>query len=391
MQKLKQSTAFTTIVGPILDADGVEYASAVIGDLSITKNGTTAAMASSATLTYIANGYYTLVGTTGNSDTAGRVDIHCNKSTYQMPPRSFEVLPGTTFDAMITNAAGAAGGLVYNGSNTGTVIPTVTTVGTCTTNSDMRGTDSAATAANLATVAGYLDTEIAAILADTNELQTNQGNWLTATGFSTLDAADVWTSGTRTLTSGAAPSAATIADAVCDELLADHVIAGSVAAGISSAQAAGDLLSIAVPGAYAAGTAGFALGEVASFNPFVINSSTTNIADRIQATTITLYYGENGYTIGPVEVLNDGVAVDLTTFTSLRFTIEDKYKTDLLVVTNVTISGVSSNYWQVTGTSAATLAAPASHQWSLRGIGTNINVVLGHGTVNLVYVPDQDA
>lgn len=34
--------------------------------------------------------------------------------------------------------------------------------------------------AQLATIAGYLDTEIAAILADTNELQTNQGNWLTA-------------------------------------------------------------------------------------------------------------------------------------------------------------------------------------------------------------------
>lgn len=37
----------------------------------------------------------------------------------------------------------------------------------------------------LATIAGYLDTEIAAILADTNELQTNQGNWVTATGFAT--------------------------------------------------------------------------------------------------------------------------------------------------------------------------------------------------------------
>jgi hypothetical protein len=33
-----------------------------------------------------------------------------------------------------------------------------------------------ATAANLATVAGYLDTEIAAILADTNELQTDWVN-----------------------------------------------------------------------------------------------------------------------------------------------------------------------------------------------------------------------
>lgn len=40
----------------------------------------------------------------------------------------------------------------------------------------MRGTNSAALASDLATVAGYLDTEIAAILADTNELQTDWVN-----------------------------------------------------------------------------------------------------------------------------------------------------------------------------------------------------------------------
>ena len=50
-----------------------------------------------------------------------------------------------------------------------------------------------ATSVNLATVAGYLDTEIAAILADTNELQTNQGAWATAVGFSTHSAGDVKT------------------------------------------------------------------------------------------------------------------------------------------------------------------------------------------------------
>lgn len=38
-----------------------------------------------------------------------------------------------------------------------------------------------------------LEGDVAAILADTNELQTNQGNWLTATGFSTHSAADVKT------------------------------------------------------------------------------------------------------------------------------------------------------------------------------------------------------
>lgn len=38
---------------------------------------------------------------------------------------------------------------------------------------------------------GEIATEIASIETDTNELQTNQGNWLTATGFSTHSAADV--------------------------------------------------------------------------------------------------------------------------------------------------------------------------------------------------------
>jgi len=78
------------------------------------------------------------------------------------------------------------------------------------TNIAMRGTDSAALAATALTNAtwtdaraGYLDELAAAnlpadidglkttttlIVADTNELQTNQGNWLT----STLTAADVW-------------------------------------------------------------------------------------------------------------------------------------------------------------------------------------------------------
>lgn len=64
-------------------------------------------------------------------------------------------------------------------------VANVTLVATTTTNTDMRGTDSAATAANLAIV----DSNVDAILIDTNELQTNQGNWLTATGFSTFNPA----------------------------------------------------------------------------------------------------------------------------------------------------------------------------------------------------------
>jgi len=47
---------------------------------------------------------------------------------------------------------------------------------------NMRGTDGANTIAPV-----DVSTDVAAILADTNELQTNQGQWLTATGFSTFD------------------------------------------------------------------------------------------------------------------------------------------------------------------------------------------------------------
>ena len=101
------------------------------------------------------------------------------------------------------------------GNITGNLVGTVSTV---TTNTDMRGTDSAALAATAlstatwtAARAGYLDELAAAnipadldlVLADTNELQTNQGNWLTATGFSTH-------------------TAAAAADAVWDELVTGH-------------------------------------------------------------------------------------------------------------------------------------------------------------------------
>ena len=98
----KQSTAATLIVGPILDSAGAEYTSAVIGDLSISKNGgTLTALAAAATLTHIANGQYTLVMTTGNLDTLGRLQITCNKSTYQMPPIGLVVVPAMVFDSLV--------------------------------------------------------------------------------------------------------------------------------------------------------------------------------------------------------------------------------------------------------------------------------------------------
>ena len=65
-------------------------------------------------------------------------------------------------------------------------VAVVTLVGTTTTNSDMRGTDGANTTTPNTVVPD--NASIAAILVDTADLQANQGQWLTATGFSTFNA-----------------------------------------------------------------------------------------------------------------------------------------------------------------------------------------------------------
>lgn len=60
------------------------------------------------------------------------------------------------------------------------------------------------------------------------------------------------------------PSAASVADAVWDELLADHEIAQSAGAYLAASGASSDPLLNTVPGSYASGTAGAALGRIGS-------------------------------------------------------------------------------------------------------------------------------
>jgi hypothetical protein len=156
----KQSTVLTVVVGPILDSTGAEYASAVIGDLSISKNGgTLTAMASAATLTYIANGMYTLVTTTGNMDTLGAVQVTCNKATYQMPKMERNVVPASVYDAIIANATNATGGLP---TATGTITALAGAVSTLT---------AGGVRTELATELGRIDATIGSRATPTNITQ----------------------------------------------------------------------------------------------------------------------------------------------------------------------------------------------------------------------------
>lgn len=192
---LKQSTSATILVGPVLASDGTAYTGMTAADFNITKNGVTAALSGN-TVTHSHEGVYLITLTTGNTDTLGRLSVTCNKSTYAMAPYRALVKTATTFDAEITNAAGSSGGILYNGANTGAVIPTVT-------NTTQLNGSATVTVGTNNDKTGY---SISGTTQTLDALQTAQntahgaGSWSTATGFSTHSAADVWAVGTRTLT-----------------------------------------------------------------------------------------------------------------------------------------------------------------------------------------------
>lgn len=103
MQLLAQSTAATVLVGPVLDADGAAYTSAVVGDFNLTKNGSTAALASPATATHSHNGMYLIALSTANTNTVGMLDISLNKSGHGMTNHRYTVLTADQFAAIVTN------------------------------------------------------------------------------------------------------------------------------------------------------------------------------------------------------------------------------------------------------------------------------------------------
>lgn len=92
MQFVTQNTTPTIIIGPLLDPLGVEYASATVGDLSLSKNGASFAALSGAALLYVANGHYALTVGADDTDTPGHVDITCNLTGYQMPTKELTVI-----------------------------------------------------------------------------------------------------------------------------------------------------------------------------------------------------------------------------------------------------------------------------------------------------------
>ncbi len=134
--------------------------------------------------------------------------------------------------------------------------------------------DDLATAANLATLTGYVDTEVAAIKAKTDNLPASPA----ATG-------DI-------------PAASAIADAVWDEVLSGHATTGTTGAALSSASSGGGGGGLDAAGVRAA------IG-LASANLDTQLSTIDTVVDAVKAKTDSLSFTVAGQVDANIQYVND--------------------------------------------------------------------------------------
>jgi hypothetical protein len=116
MMYAKKDAARTFLLGPILDALGAAKTDEVVASIKVTKNGTVGAVDAQDTLNHNHTGHYVFVSDGGDFDTLGEVEFSLNSGTNAMAPVKFQVLPATTYDALVTNAAGGANGMLLSGA-----------------------------------------------------------------------------------------------------------------------------------------------------------------------------------------------------------------------------------------------------------------------------------
>uniref|UniRef100_A0A6M3JV02 Uncharacterized protein n=2 Tax=viral metagenome TaxID=1070528 RepID=A0A6M3JV02_9ZZZZ len=200
---LKEDTAATIKLGPFVDkTDGVTYEVGMAAAMNhadtgvrISKNG--GAFAARTTLTlpvYDAFGYYLVNLDATDTGTPGTLKCIFGDAAVCLPCQAdFQIVHANVYDSLfaaattdylqvdsiqISGDATSADNLELDYDGTG-YAKANSTIGTCTTNTDMRGTDSAALASVLgAAVGASISADIAAVKAqtvaieaDTNELQ----------------------------------------------------------------------------------------------------------------------------------------------------------------------------------------------------------------------------
>jgi hypothetical protein len=102
---IRQSTARTILVGPVLDSTGAAKTDEVVGNIKVTKNGTVGAADGSATLTHDHAGKYKLALTANDCDTVGVLEISLNSGTNDMPVKACNVIETAIWDALFADGA----------------------------------------------------------------------------------------------------------------------------------------------------------------------------------------------------------------------------------------------------------------------------------------------
>jgi len=183
-------------------------------------------------------------------------------------------------------------------------------------------------------------------------------------------------------TASSAPTVQEITDGLLDELLSAHLVTGSVARGIASSAAAGDPLSSTVPGSYAADTAGFALGQVASFTSVEITGPVVGrvgtVGEVVDSQQINAYhYGP--IEAGPFAVYEEDLVtpVDMSSYaTALMFVVFEVVTSSStgakserviarLTTPDVTVGGASNNQVTILNTTPCTVEI-GRFRWAIR-------------------------
>ena len=380
----KQSTAATLIVGPILDSAGAEYnTSAVIGDLSISKNGgTLTALASAATLTFIANGFYTLVLRTTDADTLGRLQISCNKATYQMPPVNLMVVPAMVFDSLVLGTDVLQADVTQFGGTNLTATAGIPEVKVASIATD--AVNAAALAANavteiqsgLATQTSVDDLptigELAVALAASDDAM------LAAIATVQSDTNDIQTRLPAALIDGKMDAIAELDPAVGTQITAIETFATRMTTGLVQ------------DGAVYQFTANMLeLGPSGSSTVTVL-PATGIVADRSAGTTLTPVVGETISQSITVYQSDGTTAVNLSAKT-LKVIFETMSGVDVAVVlaADITISGASSNVVTFAYPSAVT-ASERTLRFAIRDAAAPLTMYL-QGVCSVVAAPKVDA
>jgi hypothetical protein len=121
---VRQSTARTVTVGPVLDADGVAVTGGVVADFKGSVNGgAPGALNGSATLTHRSVGFYSLALTATDLATVGSFEVVIDDTVNACPMKELTVIEEAIYDALFAASANA-----FAGAAGATTLPAVASV-----------------------------------------------------------------------------------------------------------------------------------------------------------------------------------------------------------------------------------------------------------------------